>query len=371
MTTFSLFDKTSTFGGVYVMFLVNRLQMLYFILLMPAYLIHPYMIWGIVAIGILSQVNLMMLSKWLSSDYAAKGYQGFVELFGERAVRFFAFAGLFLILIKITVITLGYVEIVHKFMFPSMNKKWLIVSILFVGCYVASKGMEKTIHFVVIAFLSGFWIILVFIPFFFPPVASIHDLYPLIPTDWSMHSWRALLFIWSSLSGPEYLICLAPWLESKQKMLKYVTFGNAISVFEYVFLFIASLLFFGSNYLSRTNMPVVHMSRYLQSPVFERVDMILISLHMFHFVLVISILLLYFYGAVRIIVGRLHEQTTRIGFLSSCITILVCMFIVNTWFWKAATEQNTWLNLQIWAGAFTYLLVPSFLLLAAKRKGRV
>jgi hypothetical protein len=371
VTAFSLYDKTSALGGVYVMFMTNRMQMLYFILLMPSYLVHPYMIWGIVAIGILSQVNLMMLSKWFSSNYSAKGYQGFVELFGERAVRLFAFAGLFLLVVKLIVITLGYVELVHQVMFPSMNTNWLILFILLISCYVAAHGMEKTIRFVVIVFLSTVWMILFFFPFFFPPIASLHDLYPLIPTDWSMRSWKALLFVWSSLSGPEYLICLAPWLRPQQKMLKYLTLANTMSVLEYLILFVASLLFFGSNYLSKIKFPTLDITRYLQSPAFERIDIILISVNMFRFVFAISIFLLCFYGAVRIIVGRLHEQTTRIGFMASCITIFVCMIIVNQWFWKGATGENIWLTLQIWLGAVTYLLVPAFLLVAIKQKGRV
>lgn len=371
MAAFSLFEKTSTFGGVYVMLMVNRLQMLYFIIIMPSYLVQPYMIWGIVAMGILSQINLIMLSRWFASDYSQKGYQGFVELFGDRAVRFFAFAGLFLIVIKITTITLGYVEIIHKFIFPSMDKKWLILFILLISCYVAAQGMEKTIRFVVIAFLSSVWLILFYLPFFFPPIASLHDLFPLIPTDWSMHSWQALLLVWSSLSGPEYLICLVPWIAPKQRMLKYFTFANAMSVLEYLLLFVASILFFGSKYLSISNFPVVHMLRYLQSPVFERIDMILISIHMFHFVFAISLLLLLFYGAARIIVGRLPEQTTRSGFMSSWITILVWIMMVDQWFSRTGTELHFWEALQTWLGASTYFFVPAFLLVSIKRKGRV
>ncbi len=371
MTAFSLYDKTSTFDGVYALFIVNRMQMLYFILVMPVYLIHSYMIWGIVIMGILSQINLMMLSKWFTSNYSAKGYEGFVQLFGERMIRFFAFTGLFLILIKIIVITLGYVEMVHQFIFPSMNINWLIFFMLLISWYIAVQGIDKTIRFAVIVFLSTIWMILLFLPFFFPPIASLHDLYPLIPTDWSIHSWEGLLLIWSSLSGPEYLVFLVPWLKPEQKMLKYLMVGNAISVLEYLLLFIASLLFFGSNYLSKSEFPVVNMLRYLQSPVFERIDIILISTYMFQFAFAISLFILFFYGGIRIILGKWHEQTTRIGFVVSCMTIFVCIIIVNEWFWKAGEKQNMILVLQIWLGALTYLLVPVFLLVASKLKERV
>lgn len=370
MKTLSLYDKTSSLGGIYVLFMANRLQMLYFILIMPLYLVYPNMIWAIVVMGILSQINLMLLSKWFSSDFSAKGYQGFVQLFGERMVRFFALTGLLLFIFKITVITLGYVEIVHQFMFPTMDRNWLVLFIVLISCYVAAQGMEKTIRFIVIVFLCSVWILIVYIPFFLPPIASMHDLYPLIPIDWSIHSWKGLLFVWSSLSGSEYLICLVPWFKPKQQMMKYLTIANTVSVMEYLFLFVASLLFFGSNYLSNSNYPVVNMIRYLQSPVFERIDMILISVHMFHFVFVISIFLLYFYGSVRIVLGRLHKQTTRIGFVLSCITFLVYIVIVNKWFWKAGAEQNSWTDLQIWLGAITYSVVPAFLLISIKVKGR-
>ncbi|MFY0546086.1 GerAB/ArcD/ProY family transporter [Brevibacillus sp. H7] len=371
MTAFSLYDKTSTFGGIYLLFLANRLQMLYFFIIMPTYLVHPYMIWGIIGIGLLSQINLILLSKWFSSDFATKGYQGFVELFGKRAVRFFALVGLFIMLINITVITVGKLDIVQEFIFPSMDKNWLILCILLICCYIAAKGMEKTIRFVVIAFFSTIWLVLLFYPFFLPPIAALHDLYPLIPTDWSLQSWKELLFVWSALSGPEYLIFLGPWLDTKQRMLKYLTIANTITILEYVLVFVTSLLFFGSHYLSKINFPVVHMVRFLQSPVFERIDIILISVHMFHLILVVALFLLFIYGAIRITAGRVQKETTRIGFMTSCGLIMAWILIVNQWFWQTEAEQNRLLNLTMWLGAFTYLVVPASLLVAVKRKGRI
>lgn len=143
MKTLSLFNQTSTLGGIHFLLLVNRTQMHYFILIMPVYLVHSYMVWGIVALGLLSQLNLMMLSKWFTSSYASKGYQGFVQLFGKRAVQVFAILGFVIILLKISIITLGYVEMLHNFIYPSMNKKWLILVILSISLFVASHGMEK------------------------------------------------------------------------------------------------------------------------------------------------------------------------------------------------------------------------------------
>ncbi|HBV88484.1 MAG TPA: spore gernimation protein [Desulfosporosinus sp.] len=366
----SLFEKSSPFSGVYFMLMVNRMQMLYFFIIMPRHLVHPYMIMGIMAVGILSQVNLMLLSKWFSSNFSVQGYQGFVQLLGERTVRVFAFLGLFLILLRITVMTLGFVEIAHQYIFPSMTSNWLILSIFIVCFYLASQGMENTIRFVVIAFLSTIWMVIIYYSFFFPPIASMHDLYPLMPPEWSAISWKGLLLVWSSLSGVEFLVCLTPWLRPKQKMLKYLTIANTISVLEYLVLFISSLLFFSSNYLVKTKYPVLDMVRYLQFPAYERIDIVLISVHLFVLVFVNSIFILLFYGATRILLGKGVQQTTRMGFAASFIIILVSILIVNQWFWKSGEEQNIWLNLQIGVGAFTYLLVPAFLLVATKLKGR-
>lgn len=149
------------------MLIVNRLQLLYFALMLPMYLIHSYMIWGIIVMGILSQINLTLLSKWFSSDTSPKDYHGFVQLFGERTVRMFALVGWVLILVKITVITLSYVEVIHYFVFPSMNIYWLILFAFSISCYLAVTGMEKVIRFVVITFLASFWIILFFLFLFF------------------------------------------------------------------------------------------------------------------------------------------------------------------------------------------------------------
>ncbi|EIJ79734.1 hypothetical protein [Bacillus methanolicus] len=72
MKALLLFDHTSTYDGIYVMFMVNRMQMLYFFIIMPLYLADSSMIWGILAIGFLSQMILIMLSKWLASNFSTK-----------------------------------------------------------------------------------------------------------------------------------------------------------------------------------------------------------------------------------------------------------------------------------------------------------
>ncbi|WP_236146560.1 GerAB/ArcD/ProY family transporter [Paenibacillus xylanilyticus] len=368
MKTLSLFKQTSTLGGIHLLLLVNRTQMHYFVLIMPVYLIHSYMVWGIIALGLLSQLNLMMLSRWFASSYAAKGYQGFVQLFGKRTVHIFAILGFLIILLKISIITLGYVEMLHSFIYPSMNKTWLILVILSISLFVASHGMEKTLRFVVIAFLCGAWILIMFIPFFFSSISNYRDLYPLIPTEWSGQSWQGLLFLWSAFSGPVYLAFMVPWLSSNTKITKYLVMGNMLTILEYSLLFIASVLFYGSNFLSRINFPVAYMGSYLQTSALERIEYILISFHMFNYVFDISILLLCFYGAARVFMKKMNSSTTLTGLLSSWFVILISIIIMDRWLWQTVPGQTMLLNLQIWLGALIYLLVPTILFTVVKRK---
>jgi hypothetical protein len=367
----SLFEKTSTYGGIYIMFIVNRLQTVYFMLVMPNYLVQPYMIWGIITVGILSHLNLALLFKWLGSERSAKGFEGFVELFGSKWIRFFAFIGLIPIGMKIIVITIGYAETVQKFIFPSMDLKVLLGLIVVLSAYVASQGMEKTIRFVTIVFFITAWNILVLIPLLYLHTSSLYDLFPLIPTDGTASVWQRLLFLWSCFSGPEYLICLAPWLDLQRKQRVFASIANALSVLEYLFLFVVSLLFFGAVYLKDVRLPVVQIARYLQFPIFERIDVILISMQMFNFVFAIAIFLLCFYGAVRIATGRHQKKKpcTRFGLLILYLTIFTVMLIVVKLMWTDVFRQHVLISIQIWLGALTYLVIPGLLLIANKRKG--
>ncbi|MFN2747066.1 MULTISPECIES: GerAB/ArcD/ProY family transporter [unclassified Bacillus (in: firmicutes)] len=350
--------------------ILNRTQVLFFILILPMYLVHPFMIFGLLIIGALSQLNLFILSKWLSSPYAPKGYEGFRDVFGEGKLRFLVLLCLIQLFIKTVILIVSYAETVRYFIFPAINLNWLVLFIVLIGAYAASKGMENTMRFAIIAFLSSFWIVFLFIRFYIPPIASLNDLYPLIPFEWTKKSWQTLLVTWSAFSGPEYLICLAPWFKKQERVIKYLSIGNAISILEYLFLFAASLFFYGSSYLRETIFPVINMLRYLESPILERVDTFLLSAHMFHYAFVIAIFLLCLYGGARIVIKRVSKPVTRKGFIFSFLLVLAASLILSIWFWENGEQKEMWFILEVTLGAVTYALVPSLLLAAGKRKGR-
>ncbi|KKK37245.1 spore gernimation protein [Mesobacillus campisalis] len=370
MGDYKLFDKTAEFGNGFIIAFVHQSQLLYFVLFLPKMLQQSYLLFGILAVGILSQINLFILSKSMSYMDSKQGYNGFAKLFGHRNLRIIAFAGIAVILIKLCFIVLGYAEIVHQFIFPSMQPSWLFLFIMLICTYIASQGMEKTLRFGIIAFFCTFWMILLYIPYFVPPGADVLDLYPLIPAGRDEHPWKGMLMIWSSLSGPEYIILALPWINPKQKALTYLSIANGISVFLYIVLFMACLFFFGTPYLGKISYPVLNMIRYLQTPVFERIEIVMISMQMFQYVFLASFLLLSLYGAIRISACSVHKETGRKGLYGVSFFVLVCLFLIDQFFGRQGKELNGWTNLQLWSGTLTYLLIPSLLLVANIRRRR-
>lgn len=65
---------------------------------------------------------------------------------------------------------------------------------------------------------------------------------------------------------------------------------------------------------------------------------------------------------------KMNEGTTRIGLLSSWVIILISIIIMDQWLWQTVPGQKMLLNVQIWLGAFIYLLVPTILFTMVKRK---
>nr|WP_273387008.1 GerAB/ArcD/ProY family transporter [Cohnella zeiphila] len=328
------------------------------------------MIWAIFAAGVLSQLNLWLLSKWFASRYPEQGRGGFVNLFGGTTLRFLAAIGLVALTVKIIVITLGYTDIIQQFIFPTMNRTWLILFPAALACFIAMHGMESLIRFVVIAFLCTFWILILFLYFWFAGHGSIRDLYPILPPSWSAGDWNSLLLLFSSLSGPEYLVCLAPWLNPRRHPLKYMSIGNTMTILEYLVLFATAVIFYGPRYLSTIRFPVVDMTRYFQSPIFERIDIFVVPIHMIYFIYALSLFLLLFFGGVRIVANRANRPPVRTAFLVCCAIVTAAIACADEWSWESKVRLNIWQDLQIGLGAAGYAVVPLLLVVAIRRKGR-
>jgi hypothetical protein len=350
--------------------LVNRMQVGYFMLILPNVLVQPYMVWIILLAGLLALINIWVIGKCLAISYAQNGTEGVRPFMGSIWMRVLMVPCIGIILLKVTIVVKGYVGIVHQILFPSVNTGTFIVLMLTAGFYLAKHGMWTVLRFCVIAFLMSAWILVLYSYFLVPPEANYFHLYPLIPLHWPANGFESLLFVWSAFAGPEYFIVLGPWSGGK-RLTKYLIAGHVVSLLEYMYLFFVSLLFFGSSYLQTIDFPLIQLIRYIQLPFFERVEMIVVSVYLAPNVLVIALLMLYVYGAIRILLNRIRKPPQVGGLFMTFFAAGCYLMIVDRWLWSSEIQRRMWEQLQMVVGGASFALTPVlFLVLCAMQSGR-
>ncbi|WP_304415334.1 GerAB/ArcD/ProY family transporter [Brevibacillus aydinogluensis] len=160
-------------------------------------------------------------------------------------------------------------------------------------------------------------------------------------------------------------------MDGGKRLTKYILTGNVASLFEYVYFFFVSLLFFGSSYLKSIDIALVQLVRYIQLPFFERVDMIVVPAYMAPIVLVIALLMLYVYGALRILLKQIHKPPHARGFFMVSLAVVGYLLIVDHWLWTSETQRRMWEQLQMVVGGASFALTPAlFLVLHAVQSRR-
>jgi hypothetical protein len=360
-----LFHITKPIAPLSWTLLVNRMQTLFYILFFPNALTEPSMIWIIVLAAACSHLNIWLLANWFRRKDAPDGYLGTFRLFGRIAAWLFSFAGLVFITVKCAVLTLGYVEIVHNILFPSLSPK-LFVALMLLSClYLARLGMEQTLRFSVIAFLGTAWIALFHITFVFPANADYYHLLPLIPDRMPSDAWHAFITMWAAFAGPEYLLVLSKQALNHQRLKTSLLLGNALTAIEYVFFYCISLLFYGSEYLRRLELPNFQLIRYIQLPFAERLEMIVIPAYALSVIYIVTILLLYAAGALRILAGAARGPAGRKWLWPAFAWIVLTTLAMQHWGWANESGMNRWIEWHTWLDASTYAALPVILLLAA------
>lgn len=367
-----LFNISKPLDALSWTFLVNRMQTLYYILFFPNVLMEPSMLWIILIAAACSHLNIWLLANWLRREDIPDGYFGTVRLFGRAAVRLVSLAGLTIILVKCAVVTLGYVNVVHYILFPSLNPKLFVVLLVLACMYLARLGMEQTLRFSVVAFLGPIWVTLFHIQFVFPANADYYHLLPLFPDRVPLNVWNSFITMWAAFAGPEYLLVLSKQAVNHQRLKTSLLIGNALATFDYVFFFCISVLFYGSEYLRRLEFPVIQQIRYIQLPFAERLEMIMISTYAFSVIFVVAILLLYAAGALRILTGASHRPAGRKWLWLAFGLILSTILAVQQWGWANETVIDRWIKWLTRLDASTYAALPVLLLVAAfliKKRG--
>jgi hypothetical protein len=345
-------------------FFVNRLQTLFYILFFPNVLTEPSMIWIILLAAVCSHLNIWLLASWFRRNDLPDGYLGTVRLFGRTAVWLISFAGLAFLVVKCAVMTLGYVEIVHDILFPSLTPK-LFVALLLCAClYLARLGMEQTLRFSVIAFFGTVWVTLFHVTFVFPANADYYHLLPLIPDRAPPNAWHSFMTMWAAFAGPEYLLVLSKQAVNHQRFKTSLLLGNAVTAVEYVFFFCASLLFYGSEYLRRLDLPTIQLIRYIQLPFAERLEMIIIPVYALTVIYIVTILLLYAAGALRILTGASHRPASRKWLWPAFGLLLSTTLAIQHWGWANETGMDRWIEWHARLDACTYAALPVLLFAA-------
>lgn len=350
--------------------LINRFQVDYFLLLLPSMLVAPHMIWLILAAGLLAGLQVYGMGKYLDAAGTVSLKKRFAALSENLWVRLMMIAACAVITLKLTIFLRGYAGLVHQYLFPTANTK-LFISLIVIGSFLLAKGgLSSTIRFSVIAFIATFFILLLFVHFLFPTNANYYHLLPLLPQEGTDYSWKSLFTLWSLHGGPEYILALTIWAE-KKRITPYLLTGHTLTTLEYVFIFTATLLFFGPSYLQTLQFPVIGLIRYVQLPFFERIEMFVISLYMTTHILICSILVLLMYGAVRILFKRMHKPTTMRGLFAVHVVLLIYLFIADTLFLSTELTQTIWEKIHLIVSGITFLIVPFLVMFLLRNRKKV
>ncbi len=343
-----LFDSDTPLQPWFWAVMTNRIQIGYFVLILPGVLVYPYMLWVILIAGLLAFVNILLIGKCM----ALSGLRNFA---GSAWMRVLSVPCMAVVLLKMTIIVKGYVAIVHQVLFPSVTTGTFMVLMLLAAFYLARYGMLTVLRFGVTAFISTLWLVMLF--GYVLAGADYSHLFPLIPRHFPANGLEAFLFVWSAFAGPEYFIALGPW-SGGRRLTKYLAAGHVFSILEYVYLFAISLMFFGPYYLKKLEYPIVHLIRYIQLPFFERVEMIMIPVYMTSQLLFLSLFLLYLYGSIRVMLNRLDKPARVRGLTMVSLAAAGYLLVVDRWFWSTDLQRKIWEQLQVFVGGITFVLAP-------------
>jgi hypothetical protein len=351
-----LFSISKPFGFLTLAFWANRMQTLYYLLYLPSLLAEPVTVVLILLAAGCSHLNILMIVRCFSRKEIPGGYLGIVRMLGPAVSRLFLLFGLFAVLMKGTVLIMGYVDIVQHILFPALNLMLFGILLLCACAYLARLGLELTFRFAIIAFIVTIWCTLFYIPFLFHPAAEYRHLLPLLPEFMTKDALQTFLTIFAAFSGPEYILVLPKKAAETKKLKKALIAGNAITAFEYIIFFVISLTFYGSDYLRRQSLPIVDMIRYIQLPFAERLEMLLIPAYAISVIYVVAILLLYAAGAV----ARLSGSRLSVGKASLWLAfgiIMLLTWIASRWIWTNEWKAKQWIIWLSWLDLFTYTVL--------------
>jgi hypothetical protein len=345
----------SPLNGLLLVFMVNRLQIGFILLLVPTQLISGDKYWLIILTFLISQLNLFFISKWINNDHSSNPIQ--LKTLLPKAILYpMVIVGLVIFFIKFSVTLIGYTKIVQIYLLTEENLSLLLTALIVVIAYSMFKGINNLVRFSLFAFIFSAWIVVAYIQFFFSPFVSVREFLPLLGDFNASKDIHSLFFLISFFSGPELLLFLKKWVKADIKTYKYLTIGNLLSFFELSLLFILAVLFYGPEYLKKIEYPLVTMARYVQTPFVDRLEMFIIPFFMFPLILSLSLMNLYIFKGTQFIF-KFKENV--LSFYAFIILIGLVILFIQKRYWVESIQENIWITYFIYTTALSYMILPS------------
>ncbi|NME96530.1 GerAB/ArcD/ProY family transporter [Clostridium cochlearium] len=367
----SYFSSKHKIDSVMLALLTNRLQIINLIIFSTERLQYPHMVWLIILGGVISQLYIYILSRWLSSSMGKKGVIGIFDLFGNVFTKIFLFVWLCFMLIKFIIASSYYVYLLHKYLMTQHPKPTLVLVLIISSVYLASKGFSNALKFSVIAFVFSVGILLLYILLMFNAFVSIQDIFPLFGNVFNSNFLNSMLLIWGFFSGPEYLILIGPYIRSDVNIHKSMFIGNLMTIIEYVAFFLGTFIFYGSDFLPYVQHSYINMINFLQFKSIQRLEMIILPVFMVNFTLSLAVILLSSFKAIVYITGskKIPKETTLTFFMISSIFTFACIFFILKLF-TTEIQALFWGNVLLYLSVFTYTSIPAIIFIAILAKSR-
>lgn len=367
----SYFSIKHKIDSVMLALLINRFQILHFIIFSTERLKYPHMVWLIILGGVISQLNIYILSRWLSSHPGKKGIWGVYDLFGNVYSKIFLLVWLCFMFIKFIIISSYYVYLLHKYLMTQYPKPTLVLVLIISSVYLASKGFSNALKFSVITFVFSVGIFLLYILLMSDAFVSIQDIFPLFGNVFNCNFLNSVLLIWGFFSGPEYLILIGPYIRSDVNIHKSMFIGNLMTIIEYVAFFLGTFIFYGSDFLPYVQHSYINMINFLQFQFIQRIEMITLPVLMVNFTLSLAVILLSSFKAILYITGskkKLKENTLAF-FMTSSFFTFACIFFILKLF-TTEIQALFWDDVLLYLSVFTYTSIPAIIFIAILAKSR-
>jgi hypothetical protein len=338
--------------GNILIFMINRLQIGFILLILPTQLIYGHKYWMIVLAFCLSQLNLYLISKWLNASSIQLGNK---PLLPKILLYPTVLIGMTLLFFKLSVILTGYTKVIQMYMLTEQALGIILIVFFAVVAYSTSKGAHHIARFSLLAFIFSGWMLFAYLPFFFEPNVSIREFFPLIGPIQLSDDLHRFFYVLSAFSGPEILLFLKREIQPCKKIYRYLTYGSSLTLLEISLLFILTVLFFGSEYLQKVEYPIVTMARYVRTPIIDRLEMFMIPFFLFPLIYSLSLVNLYLFRGAQFIFKR---KENLISYLLFIVIIGIILLFIQRTYWIESNQEKIWLNFYVYLSGALYTVLP-------------